>query len=278
MNIIFSNHQLGAVEACHRAEALRFRAMLRRNTQKSVFMIGSFFHTAMAAHYSGQDAMALMTEDIKGERNKSSNPEGVSLAGAEAKRLVQWYLETSPEQDAAIKLSPFAVENKFSIPIADNAHLVGIIDLVANACMDGPQSSLGIIDHKTASSCGDGYFYGSEYDSQYLLYCHAARTLGFTIDWFAWFVTVKTKTPRSVRHWLPVNWKRVDSYINRLQLYANHLEKLPEDIDDILLIPGNPAQCRRCAFRDMCDYPDNAKWIAENEFHRADYREFLGED
>lgn len=277
MKIIFSNHQLSALESCRRAEAFRFTVGLRKNVQKNIFIIGSLTHAGLAHHYMGKDWSDGLEEGVQ---EYDAPKDVLETSRLEASRLLKFYVENSKPLDGQDRLSPLAVENKFNVPLppADNVELVGIIDLIANGAYGGSKPSLGIMDHKTAASCGNSYFFGSEYDSQYLLYAHAARHLGLSVEWFAWNVIVKTKEPRIVRHWLPINWHRVDSYIQRLSSFGLSLQSLPDTIDEALELPGNPAHCRRCPFRDLCDYPRDAQWLADNGFHKADYREFYGED
>lgn len=277
--VLLSNNQLSQMEACPRAMAFRTRARLRRREASIPMHVGAGVHAGIAALYSGktqQEAVesglmklqeGLLEDVVRYEDSK------VSELRYEIERLVRFYdvAREGPDVDDCIR--PLAVENHFNVELAPGVRLIGVIDLFA-----GSVRGSCIVDHKTSRYGGPRNFAKQELDGQLNLYAYAAKTLGLQPWAVGLNILVKTKEPRIERHWVPVNEQRVESYVRRLRSFGLLLASYPDQVDDILELPGNPGLCRKCPFAQICEYPEQAAEVVEMDFERAKYEMFDVDD
>lgn len=275
--ISMSPSSLSRAKGCFRALAFQFKARLRKRDYKGYLVLGQGVHGALAAHYLGrEDALeAGRTELLKQlKKGEVTDREAQDKVIAEYERMASWYLAIAPERDKEDLLHVLAVEQKFQIEIADGIEIIGIIDIVATV-----RGNMAIIDTKTAASAGASYFHGAEHDAQYLLYSIAAKAKGIPIDRFGWNVLKKTKTPELIRHYIPIDWMRVENTAAELVKFARAIDTFPSDPWEILqTIPGNPGKCRSCQFVDLCTNPRFFHTFLEEDFRVSDPTEFLNND
>ncbi len=83
-----------------------------------------------------------------------------------------------------------------------------------------------------------------------------------------------SSVPCIERHWVPVNWDRVDEFRRRLEALGRFLGRLPSEPSRILALPGNPGLCRHCPFAPLCEYPGQLAEIVHMDYQVADYEMF----
>lgn len=248
-------------------------------------MRGKAVHEGIAAYYDNksiseclQRAYTSVDNDFK-QANYFIEPQTLEDLKADITRLLTWYIRPTEEgdktrtgnsQDKYEGIQVLGVESFFEIEVEPEILLRGIIDLHAAFHMSPQVRGIAIIDHKVVQSGGAGYFYGIEFDPQVMIYSWASRKLGLSADFFGFNVLVTTKQPYLMRHYIPIHWPTVDRYVERAIDFAKRRQGGPTAIPEIMKLPGNPAACRFCPFRPICDLPSQAEYTALTDYEKTD--------
>ena len=268
---IWDNSTISCFQTCRRKYHFQYVMHLRPKVKGTPLIFGSAIHDALDHYYKGEDRAISAVEAVELFKKDYSTPEGDSLRTVEnGVKMLVWYF-------TKYKHEPFTVHGKpeegFVFPIGDILY-GGRLDLPVR--WDG---QLWIMEHKTTTRLGAGYFDQFELDKQITGYIVALeeysgeKCAGAIINVLEpWKevkrVTAKTKQPEDhfLRKPLTRSQELKDRFKYNVQAIVRDI-KWCQDNDEFQEAEKKEA-CyyynRNCPFLQLCQYGVNDRVIARD--------------
>lgn len=289
-----SNSEIGTFLDCRRKWYLHYYLHFtkKRGAEADHLSFGLRMHSALGAWYvsHGQEDPRKVIREIYAEDRPLAIQDGTDMKEFDeharmSGMLVDYYMEKVLKEGFDMGWTYIGSEQEMEIELIEDVNFIGKIDALVERERDGTKFML---EHKT---------YGSSSASQHIKVAHIEpQHIGYMMlyrmthdDYLSGTVLniikkVKTltrsKTPILVREVIRHNQIEIDNYFKRLQMIAQEIKNLSEDLDTNIANPVHMAyptpstDCSwKCDFFQVCPMMDDGSdWrgMLEKNFEEYD--------